>query len=280
MAMLNQQKRHMLSIGMFDSGLGGLTVMQQVLRLLPNERIVYFGDTARVPYGGKGGDTIIRYSIENTIFLMEQNIKMLVIPCNTATAYALDRLRQIFNIPIIGVIEPGAEKVTKMTKNGRIAVIGTKASISSGVFQREIKRYLPEAHIEAVACPLFVPLVEERFVSHPSAKLIVKEYLAPLKDKGVDTLLLGCTHYPLMHQLIAEEVGDQVTIVDSAVSCAEKVKAFLLESKMEAEPSTIPPQHQFYVSDDPEKFRLSGGEFLGMPLDNVKANSLYLSSCK
>lgn len=272
--------KKMQSIGMFDSGLGGLTVMQQILRVLPQEKIIYFGDTARVPYGGKSGETIVRYSIENTIFLMEQNIKMLVIPCNTATAYALEKLRQVFNIPVIGVIEPGAQKASQVTRNGRIAVLGTKATISSGIYKTEIQKLLPTAHVESVACPLFVPLVEEMFVSHPAAKLIVREYLAPLRNKDIDTILLGCTHYPLLRELIAEEFGDQVNIVDSAVTCAEKVSEFLCAHEMQAQPSETLPQHQYFVSDDPEKFRTLGREFLGMPLENVKAASLFMNGSK
>lgn len=265
------------AIGMFDSGLGGLTVMQQILHALPQEKIIYFGDTARVPYGGKSGETIIRYSIENTIFLMEQNIKMLVIPCNTATAYALEKLRQVFNIPVIGVIEPGAEKAVQVTRNGRIAVLGTKATISSGIYEKEIHKRLPRAYVESIACPLFVPLVEEMYVSHPAAKLIVKEYLAPLRNKDVDTILLGCTHYPLLRQLIEEELGEQVTIVDSAVTCAETVSAYLGTHQMQAQRSETQPQHQYFVSDDPEKFRSLGSAFLGMPLHNVKAASLFMN---
>lgn len=272
---MNKLKKPSLqSIGMFDSGLGGLTVMQQVMRILPYEKIIYFGDTARVPYGSKSADTIVRYSIENAIFLMEKNIKILVIACSTASACAMDKLQQIFNIPVIGSIEPGVEKVLEVTRNGRIAVLGTKATIHSGVYQREIQRRRPDAIVKAIACPLFVPLVEERFVSHPIAKMVVKEYLASLHDQEIDTIVLGCTHYPLLHELIKEELGEEVIIVDSASTCAEKVNSILELHQIYSE-NTVTQQHQYYVSDDPEKFKTLGREFLGMPLEHVEAASLF-----
>lgn len=260
------------SIGMFDSGLGGLTVMQQVMHLLPYEKIVYFGDTARVPYGGKSPDTIIRYSIENAIFLMEQNVKMLVIACSTASACAIDKLQQIFNLPVIGSIAPGVEKAVQGSRHGRIAVLGTKATINSGVYQKGILHRLPHATVKAIACPLFVPLVEESFISHPVAKMIIKEYLAPLHHQKVDTVILGCTHYPLLHQLIQEELGGDVMIVDSAIACAEEVNIILEKYQIFTE-YNVTQRHQYYVSDDPEKFRTIGREFLGMPLEHVECTS-------
>lgn len=271
---MSSRKSHSQAIGMFDSGVGGLTVMQQIMRVLPQESIVYFGDTARVPYGGKSGKTIVRYSIEGTIFLMEQDIKLLVIACNTVCAYALDKLNQIFNIPIVGVIEPGAERAVQVSRNGHIAVLGTKATINSGSYQKEITRLLPSAQITAIPCPLFVPLVEEHFVSHPAARLIIKEYLAPLRKQKVDTVLLGCTHYPLLRKLIEEEVGEGVSIVDSALTCAEKVSSLLDDLKLHGKHGS--PKHRYYVSDDPEKVRVLGREFLGMPLDDVElASSIH-----
>lgn len=258
------------SIGVFDSGLGGLTVMQQMIHTLPHEHMVYFGDTARVPYGGKSKETIIRYSIENSIFLMEQNIKMLVIACNTAASHAVEKLQQIFNIPVIDVIGPGADHAVQVTRNGHIAVLGTKATINSGAYQREIQKRLPSASVIAIACPLFVPLVEERFITHAAARLIVKEYLSPLKEQNIDTVLLGCTHYPLLRSLIEAELGPDITIVDSAITCAEKVSKTLLTHELQTE-NVQAPQHRYYVSDDPEKFRSLGREFLGMPLDYVEA---------
>lgn len=260
---------HLQSIGIFDSGVGGLTVMQQIVRHLPNEQLVYFGDTARVPYGEKSRETIIRYSIENSIFLMQQNIKILVIACNTASAHATEKLKQIFNIPVIGVIEPGAEKAAQVTRHGRIAVLGTKGTINSGIYQREIQRHLPGATITAIACPLFVPLVEERMGAHAAARLIVKEYLKPLHDKEIDTVLLGCTHYPMLRRLIEEELGPDVTVVDPAITCAEKVSETLNAQKWHAAASRQ-CSYKYFVSDDPEKFRKLGEEFLGMPLEHVE----------
>ena len=242
--------------------------MQQIVNKLPNEHIVYFGDTARLPYGNKSRETIIRYMIENSIFLMEQDIKILVIACNTASAHSLDKLKQIFNIPIIEVIKPGSKKAVEVTKNGHIAVLATKGTVSTGVYQKEILRQLPEAHVVPIACPLFVPLLEESMSTHAVTKIIVQEYLAPLKKHKIDTLLLGCTHYPLLRSIIQEELGDKITIVDSAQTCAEEV-ASILEAKNLNNVSQ-PHMHKYFVSDDPEKFRILGKEFLGMPLEGVE----------
>lgn len=258
------------SIGMFDSGVGGLTVMQQLVQALPNENIIYFGDTARLPYGGKSQETVLRYSTENIHFLLEHNIKLLVIACNTATALALPQLRRLFEIPIIGVIEPGAEKAVEVTRHQRIAVLGTKATIQSGAYQRELQRLLPSATIFPIACPLFVHLVEERFVDHPASQLIVSEYLDCLKDKQVDTLLLGCTHYPLLKHLIAKEIGEDVTIVDSATTCAEKVASTLKDNDMEADKKKGEVSYKYFVSDDPKKFQEQAEKLFGCPIDYVK----------
>lgn len=255
-------------IGMFDSGIGGLTVMQQLIHKLPYESIIYYGDTARIPYGGKSRETIVRYSIENTIFLLEKNIKLLVVACNTASALALPKLREIFNIPVIGVVEPGAEKAISVTKSKRIGVLGTKGTIESGAYQNEIKRLLPDAVVVAKACPLFVPLVEEKFLEHEATKLIVKEYLAPLKQENIDTLLLGCTHYPLLRHLIEEEIGSHVTVVDSANTCSEKVAQILIEKKIghDDQKSAF---HEYFVSDDPTKFKALAEKLFGHCIDQV-----------
>lgn len=248
------------AIGIFDSGLGGLTVMRKIRERLPGESLIYYGDTARVPYGGKSPETILRYTVESSIFLMEQNIKVLVIACNTAASYSMTRLRNIFNIPILDVIGPGAEAAARATQNGRIAVLGTKATISSGSYQREIAQLLPEATILPLACPLFVPLVEEKFLHHEATRLVVREYLKPLKSAGVDTVLLGCTHYPVLAPLIQSELGPHITLVDSASTCADKLAELLKSRALE---SSSPPTCRFFVSDDPEKFQLIGRDFLG-----------------
>lgn len=258
------------SIGMFDSGLGGLTVMQQLIRVLPHENVIYFGDTARLPYGAKSPETIVRYSIENAIFLIQKNIKILIIACNTASAHALESLQQIFNIPVIGVIEPGAESAVKATKTGRIGVLGTKGTISSMSYQKAILQLAPKAEVFPIACPLFVPLVEENYVDHPATRLMVQEYLKPLKEYHIDTLLLGCTHYPLLKDLIRNEIGKEITIVDSATSCAEKVLSMLSKEGLQKTGKTQ-ANYRYFVSDDPKKFQILGSSFLGWPIHHVES---------
>jgi glutamate racemase len=253
-----------LPIGLFDSGIGGLTVMQELMRLLPHEQLIYFGDTARIPYGNKSRETVIRYSIENTITLLEKQIKLLVIACNTASALALGNLSSLFKIPMIGVVQPGAEKAVAASKNGRIAILGTRGTIHSGVYQSAILQKLPEAILFPIACPLFVPLVEEQWIDRPSAELIVKEYLAPLKGCGIDTALLGCTHYPLLRGLIQRELGEEVEIVDSASTCAEHVKEVLQEHQLLS--SQQQQASQYFVSDDPGKFQALAERLFGLSI--------------
>lgn len=262
---MNPPKNNSRPIGMFDSGVGGLTVMQEVMRKLPCASIIYFADTARIPYGEKSKESIIRFSIENTTFLMQYHIKLLVVACNTASAYALDDLKQKFDIPIIGVIESGAEKAVKVTKNKRLAVVGTRGTINSGVYQKVIQKQLPGAEIFSLSCPLLVPLIEEKLIDHPATRLILEEYLSPLRSKDVDTLLLGCTHYPLLHRLFQEYMGDEVIVVDSATTCAEAVASVISNEQG----LHHLPQYSYFVSDDPQKFQTMGKEFLGMPVENV-----------
>lgn len=254
------------AIGMFDSGIGGLTVLKEIMKLLPNEKVIYFGDTARQFYGEKSAETILRYSIENSIFLMEHSIKLLVIPCNTAASVSVEKLRIIFSIPVIGVIEPGAEKALSVTKTGCIAILATKGTIQSAAYQKYLKCLSPKVSLVPIACPLLAPLVEEGMYVHPATRLILKEYLKPLENSPVDTILLGCTHYPLLKALIQEEVGPEVCIVDSAATCAEKIKETLNEKKMH---STCPGAAQYFVSDNPEKFKKLGEQFLMQPLGKV-----------
>ncbi|KAF3362642.1 Glutamate racemase [Chlamydiales bacterium STE3] len=256
------------AIGVFDSGLGGLTVMQQIARVLPNEKIIYLGDTARLPYGEKSPETIIRYTIENAIFLMEQNIKVFVIACNTATAFALSKIQNIFNIPVIGVVTPGAEQALKVTKNHHIGVIGTKGTIRSKAYERKIQELNPQAKVVSIACPLFVPLVEEGFHHHQVAQMLIEEYLAPLKAHPIDTLLLGCTHYPILQEQIQDFLGPEIAIVDSASTCAERVKQTLQECQLET-PLNCPQPGQFFVTDNPEKFQLLGQKFFQDGMEKV-----------
>jgi glutamate racemase len=256
-------------IGMFDSGIGGLTVLNAIHELLPKEKLVYFADTARLPYGDKSAETVLRYSIENSIFLMEHWIKLLVIACNTASSVAVDKLRQLFNIPVIGVIEPGAKTAVSVSKSGRIAVLGTRGTIQSGAYQREILKINPHAHIELIACPLFVPLIEEGLHDHAATRLIVQDYLAPLQKTPIDTILLGCTHYLALADIIRETLDRDVEIVDSASTCAEHVSCVLHEKSLAtASKETATPL--YYASDNPEKFRKLGQKFMTKNLGEVK----------
>lgn len=244
-------------IGIFDSGIGGVTVLRAMLEKLPFANFVYFGDTARVPYGNKSQETIVRYALENVQFLLTKKIDFLVVACNTASAYALDVLREHHDLPIYGVIEPGARRAIEVTQSGRIAVLGTKGTIYSGAYERAIKRFDPEIKVISIPCPLLAPLVEEGFLNHPATRLILKEYLSRLHNEGVDTVVLGCTHYPMLRDSIAEEVGEGITIVDSASTCAEEVS---LEPAMRS--CSGLGYVAFYVSDDPHKFKSMGESFL------------------
>lgn len=261
-------------IGMFDSGVGGLTVLHEVEKKLPFEKIVYFGDTARHPYGEKSAENIIRYSIENALYLMDHNIKLLIIACNTAaSAVSVEKLQAICNIPVLDVIGPGAERAVQVSKNGKIAVLATKATIKSGSYQMQIKRLLPSAEVTAISCPLLAQLVEEGMQEHLATRLILQEYLKPLVGSAVDTILLGCTHYPPLKGLIQQEMGNHIKIVDSATTLAEKAASYLsLNSLLATE--EIPVHHQYFVSENPEKFRQSGERLLLKPIPNVDLQSI------
>jgi glutamate racemase len=261
-------------IGVFDSGIGGLTVMQEIIKHLPQEQVLYFGDTARLPYGEKSSEAIVRYSIENTIFLMDQKIKLLVVACNTASAHSMIKLRQLFNVPMVDIVEAGVNQVVLATKNQKIAVLGTRGTISSNVHKDAILKLLPDASVITIACPLLAPLVEENFANHPVARLIVREYLAKLKDSGIDTLLLGCSHFPLLASVIQDELPG-VTLVDPAISCALQIGALLKQEELEAMGSLEDRNHRFYVSDDPHKFSKLATNFLGGLQLHVEEVSLW-----
>lgn len=246
--------------------------MNAICQLLPHENIIYFGDTARIPYGTKSGETIFRYSVESASFLIKQGIKLLVIACHTACSFALEGLQKMFSIPILGVIQPSIEKVVSLSPQGKIVILGTRATISSGTYQNLISALMPHAKITAIACPLFVPLVEEGFVSHPLTQLAIQEYLKPLKGKQIDSLLLGCTHYPILSEAIKKEVGPSVYLIDPGLNCAEAVRQFLTEKKL-LNSDTSFPCHRFFVSDDPEKFQLIGKTFLNYPIENIQMPS-------
>jgi glutamate racemase len=256
-------------IGIFDSGLGGLTVMNAIRQVLPHENILYFGDTARIPYGTKSGETILRYSIENASFLISQGIKVLVVACHTACSVALEELQKMFSIPILGVIQPSIEKVVQTSPQGKIGILGTRATVSSGTYQQQLQTLMPSAEITAIACPLFVPLVEEGYADHSLTELAIQEHLRPLKAKQIDTLLLGCTHYPLLASYIRKELGPSVNLIDPGLNCAEALKELLAKQDL-LNPSLSLPHYQFFVSDDPEKFRLLGKTFLNYPIEDIQ----------
>ena len=243
-------------IGVFDSGVGGLTVAREIMRNLPNEDIVYFGDTARVPYGSKSKDTIIRYARQIIHFLQTKDVKAIVIACNTASALALDTVKNEFDIPIIGVVEPGARAALAVTKTKKIGVIGTEATVKSSMYEKIIQGMYPEISVVAKACPLFVPLVEEGFKKHHVTEEIIDYYLASMKESGIDALILGCTHYPLLRSKIREYVGDEITLVNPAYETAMDLKKMLKEYDIE-NPNVEKEQgaHSFYVSDAADKFR-------------------------
>jgi len=256
-----------LPIGIFDSGVGGLTVMHELMHRLPKESILYLGDTARVPYGNKSPQTIIRYAIECASFLAEKKIKMLVVACNSASAYSLPILRKQLNIPIVDVISPGVQRALELTKNLRIAILGTRATINSKAYQQAIQQQHPKAILYPIACPLLVPLVEEQFLHHPASSLIMKEYLDQLQGKNVDTVLLGCTHYPLAKNLIQKELDTHTTLVDSATTCVNTIATLL--SKQQLLNENPSPSYHYYVTDDPDHFQALGNQMIGIPKTNI-----------
>ena len=258
----------MKPIGVFDSGVGGLTVARELIRQLPCEDIVYFGDTARVPYGIKSKETIIRFSIENILFLLKQDVKLICVACNTVSSVALPVIKNHFKVPIVGVITPGAREAVYATQNKRIGVIGTKGTIKSRTYENEIKQLDPKVKVVAVSCPLFVPFVEEGWLCGDVVLEVARTYLKPLKDARVDTVILGCTHYPLLKPVIKEVLGKEVTLIDSAKQVAIEVKK-ILATEGELNKGRR-GKHQFYVSDNPEWFSGLAERFLGVPLHNVK----------
>jgi glutamate racemase len=255
-------------IGVFDSGIGGLTVVRALVDRLPNESIVYFGDTARVPYGSKSPATVARYSEEAAAFLLSRDVKMIVVACNTATAHAAARLEAALPVPVLGVIEPGARAAARATRTARVGVIGTTGTIRSGAYDLAVRRRLEDARVYAQACPLFVPLVEEGWHAHASAQLVAREYLEPIREMDVDVLILGCTHYPLLRHLVGDIMGPGVALVDSAVETAAEVEA-ILDAEDMRRLDEAPPTHSFSASDAPLRFRDVGRMFLGDLLKKV-----------
>ena len=258
------------AIGVFDSGIGGLTVVAAIFRELPNERVVYVGDTARVPYGPKSPDTVLRYSRQIAAFLLEQHVKAIVIACNTATAHALDTLQREVGVPVIGVVTPGARAAVRSTTTGRIGVIGTTGTINSGAYHRAIASLAPDAVVTGIACPLFVPVIEEGWVEHPATRLIAESYLAEMRTHGVDTLVLGCTHYPLLSPLIASVMGSGVTLVDSAAETALALRDVLADCSLARSEAAAGLAHRFIATDAPDAFSRVGQRFIGPALHDVE----------
>jgi len=257
-----------LPIGIFDSGVGGLTVYRALHARMPAERYVYLGDTARVPYGTKSPDVIRRYAVRCSQFLVDQGAKLLVIACNTASACAVDIVRDTLDRPVVGVIEPGAGLAARTTKNGRIGIIGTESTIASGSYQRALADYDPHIAAFAVPCPLFVPLAEEGLAGHQATRLLAEEYLRPLVAKNIDTLVLGCTHYPLLSSVIADVCGSGVAIINSADAVAEVVAKRLQDAGLANDAAPAP--NRFFATDVSSRVKRVGGEFLGAALGDVE----------
>ena len=241
-------------IGIFDSGVGGLTVAKQVIKNLPKENIVYFGDTARVPYGSKSKETVTRFSRQNIRFLLTKDVKAIIIACNTASSNSLDILKKEFDVPLFGVVTPGVEEAVKTTKNKRVGIIGTVATIRSNAYKDLICEADEEIQVFSKACPLFVPLVEEGWTENEISKLTAQKYLKEIVERGIDSLVLGCTHYPLMKKCIGETVGEQICLVDPAKATALKVKQYLAKNDSLNEQNQESTNHAFYVSDPTDKF--------------------------
>ena len=247
-------------IGIFDSGIGGLTVLGEIARLLPAENTVYLGDTARVPYGTKSRETVTRYALEIADFLVGTEMKLLVVACNTASAFALEKLREYLSVPVVGVIEPGASMAVDATRNKRIGVIGTEGTIRSGAYFDAIKALDQSVAVYTKPCPLFVPLAEEGWSSNDVTRLTAQKYLADLIEEQVDTLVLGCTHYPVLRAVIEEVMGPEVTIVDSALATTVRVKALLKEADIRNFSGDV--YRTYYVTDSPVRFEAVGKNFL------------------
>lgn len=255
-------------VGVFDSGIGGLTVLREIWNAVPDEGTVYFGDNSRTPYGTKSRSTVIRYSLQNMEFLESKDVKMIVIACNTASAYAYDKLKEKAEVPVVEVVTPGADEACRATKNGRVGIIATKGTVSTGVYKAAVEKRahelgMSDMEIFQQACPLFVSLAEEGWWDSEITRLTAEEYLKPLKDAGVDTLVMACTHYPLLSKVIGEVMGDGVTLVNTGVATAKVVKDLLVSYGIASEKTGTDPLREFYTSDEPELFEQIAAPFLG-----------------
>lgn len=257
------------SIGIFDSGVGGLTVCRRIAETLPRESLVYLGDTARVPYGSKSGATVVRYAKACAALLIQRDIKMLVVACNTASAFALETLRETLSIPVVGVVEPGARAACDRTRSGRVGVIGTRGTISTGSYEAIIRRQRPECQVFSKSCPLFVPFAEEGWTAGPAIEDVARTYLDDVLANNIDTLVLGCTHYPLLSEVISGIAGESVVLVDSAEETARDV-AGILTGRGLLNPRGTFGTHTFLVSDAPDRFIETGERFFGDSLGHVE----------
>ena len=260
------------AIGIFDSGVGGLTVFREISRLLPRENFIYLGDTARLPYGSKSSDAIIRYSLECASFLMGQGIKLLVVACHTASSHALEILQEKLPIPVIGVVQPGFELLMAATQSQRVAILATQSTIASNVYQNLIYQHYPSAQVFPIACPLFVSLAEENFFDHPAADLIAEHYLHPLKSADIDAALLACTHYPLLKTAIQKALGPSIKIIEPALSCAQQVQSLLTKTHLLN--GSNKPYHRFYATDHRERFATLAKTFLGQEIE-LEVKNIY-----
>ncbi len=259
----------MTKIGFFDSGVGGLTVLKEAHKLVQGASFIYFGDTARCPYGNKSRETIIRYAFESSHFLLQLGIDALVIACNTVSALALDHLIEKLPIPVLGVIDPAVEYALSHTK-GKIGLIGTKATIDSKIYEQKIQSRRKDIQVYTTACPLFVPLIEHECTNEEVMRLVIRDYLTPLKKERIDTLVLACTHYPLIQHYIEEEMGKDVAIINSAEASAKALQKFIGNNRPHTASST-----RFYASDDPERFSSIGEKFFGYPLERVETVAFH-----
>jgi glutamate racemase len=257
------------AIGIFDSGIGGLTVLKEIIVKLPKENIIYLGDTARVPYGIRSPETVTRYSFENTQFLLSQEIKLLVMACNTASAVSLEAVKKEYPLPVIGVIEPGARAAVAATRSRKVGVIGTEATIASNAYEKAIRTLAPDVNVFSLACPLFVSLAEEGWTDNDVAQLVAEKYLHALRITGIDTLVLGCTHYPLLKAVISRAVGEDIRLIDSALETAKEVAEVLDKLKWRGNDSSE-GLRKFYVTDAPSRFEKIGKRFLGDSLHHAE----------
>lgn len=260
-------------IGLFDSGVGGLTVFKEIVRLLPSEDVVYFGDVGRYPYGGRSKEIITKFTRQDIAFLLEHDVKFIICACNSASSVALEDVVDDYEIELIGVIEPGAIAAVNRTKNGRIGIIGTHATIGSNAYAKVIHSLDADMKVFSLACPLFVPLAEEGYIEKEATYLIARDYLQTMHDVGIDTLVMGCTHYPLLKKIIEKVMGDKVTLIDSGEETAREVHQKLVKANLiNIKTNEISPprgDHNFYVSDVPDKFSSIASRFLGHQIDKI-----------